>query len=220
MTAEPGHRERKKLRTRRALVEAAVRLFEEKGYDNTTVADIAAAADVAPRTFFTYFPSKEDVLFLPVEGRSEALVATLADHPPGEPPGQALLRLYDAIVRSQAESDGLDIVLSPVRARLIMTEPALRARAVTLMSDAQPRLAKALHQAYSDQLDLITAAAAVGSFLGAITSAEMIARERGDSPEQVMGAGRKAVEIVARGLAHMDDPDPSAPGKFSVSVAP
>ena len=61
----PGLRERKKQRTRRTIVDVATRLFAEQGYDATTLVQIADEAEIAPSTFFNYFPAKVDIVFAP-----------------------------------------------------------------------------------------------------------------------------------------------------------
>src|SRR5579862_271450 len=83
-------RERKKLATRRQLRAAALHLVAEHGMANVTVEDIAAAADVSPRTFFNYFPSKEAALFGTDSERIPALRERLISSAPGEPALAAL----------------------------------------------------------------------------------------------------------------------------------
>ncbi|MEU5868942.1 MULTISPECIES: TetR/AcrR family transcriptional regulator [unclassified Nonomuraea] len=200
-----GHRERKKARTRRALLEAAVRLFAERGYEQTTVADIAAAADVAPRTFFAYFASKEDVLFLQAEDRERAMLEVIAGRRPGEPLGELLSRMFEALVRSLAADDELDFALSPLRARLMVTEPALRARGLTLMMETQPRLAWALCEV-CPELDPVEAGAAVGGFMGALAVAGLVAQQQGGSDDDVLAAGRRGIEVAVNGLSSLDRP--------------
>lgn len=80
-SATAGRREAKRRETRDALVASATRLFSERGYQSTTIAAIAAGAGVAPRTFFGYFPTKEAVLFWPVDALAADLESTLSDGP-------------------------------------------------------------------------------------------------------------------------------------------
>jgi AcrR family transcriptional regulator len=100
-----GLRERKKQRTREQIIEAAMGLFAERGYHATTIADIAAAADVAPRTFFSYFPSKEAVVFHNVDRDLDALAAMLRDRLPGETAFDALRRWIDAMFDAWAAEE-------------------------------------------------------------------------------------------------------------------
>jgi AcrR family transcriptional regulator len=80
----PGLRERKKQRTREEIVRVALELFAAQGYAATTIAQIADAAEVSPRTVSSYFPSKEDLVF-PREGETLArLEARLAERSGGE----------------------------------------------------------------------------------------------------------------------------------------
>jgi AcrR family transcriptional regulator len=101
-----GLRERKKQRTRETIVEAALRLFEERGFDGTTIADIAEAADIAPRTFFSYFPSKEDVVFWDFEDQLDDFGATLRGRPADQTTFAAIREWFAAMVdRPELETD-------------------------------------------------------------------------------------------------------------------
>ncbi|MCX5404502.1 TetR/AcrR family transcriptional regulator [Streptomyces sp. NBC_00335] len=84
MTEPVGRRERKKAMTRKALADAALRLFLEHGYDKVGVRDVAEAADVSVTTLFKHFPSKEALVFDEDEDIEAALVSAVRDRAPGQ----------------------------------------------------------------------------------------------------------------------------------------
>jgi AcrR family transcriptional regulator len=100
-----GLRERKKEQTRRTIEDAAFRLFDERGFQATTVADIAAAADIAPRTFFGYFPTKEDVVFCGFGDSFGSLATALREREPGVTTFDALRSFIIAMVAEGPEAD-------------------------------------------------------------------------------------------------------------------
>ncbi|MFT4044348.1 MAG: TetR family transcriptional regulator, partial [Gordonia sp. (in: high G+C Gram-positive bacteria)] len=79
--AGAGLRERARVQRRRAMVEAALALFADRGYQKVTVADICADAQVSPRTFFRYFATKDDLLAEPAKEMYDELVRAIADAP-------------------------------------------------------------------------------------------------------------------------------------------
>jgi AcrR family transcriptional regulator len=81
--AAPGLRERKKQKTRDTIIRVALDLFEERGYEQTTIADIADAAEISPRTIFAYFASKEDIVFYDFEDVQARLAQALRERPQG-----------------------------------------------------------------------------------------------------------------------------------------
>ena len=133
--AKPGLRERKKQKTREAIQREAMRLFQENGYEETTIEQIAAAVEISPSTFFNYFPSKEDVVLY--DAYDPMIVTMLATRPSDEPLGQAIRSVLTAI--GTAMEKDRDVVYA--RSRLVVEVPDLRARGWEEMEKAQAFLA-------------------------------------------------------------------------------
>jgi AcrR family transcriptional regulator len=121
-----GLRERKKAQTRDAIIEAALELFERKGYDETTVEEIASAADVSQRTFFRYFESKLEVVMAPKsEEDGHDIESLIAGRPDRETPIEA----FRNVVRDEL---GGVLQAGDLRARqfqVAMRTPSLRSHA-------------------------------------------------------------------------------------------
>ena len=167
-------RDLKRQRTRQAIVDAAVELFERDGYEQTTVADIAAAAEIGTRTFFGYFATKEEVLFPETDLRRRAAIEAIAERGPDDGPAEVLLR---TLRRVGDDSDDISGRRAALRLRLIREVPAVRGRALQIQMDVQLDIARHLAAAFPDELDTVTAAALVGAFVGAVTGALQAALE-------------------------------------------
>ena len=117
-------RDRRKRRTAEAIVAAALELFAERGFERTTIEQIAAAADISRRTFFRYFADKEELFFAEDERLLEVVEATLDAAPAGEP----VLELARRATRALAAHSVADPERRLARERLIAATPALQAR--------------------------------------------------------------------------------------------
>jgi AcrR family transcriptional regulator len=138
-----GLRERKKQRTRWALVDAALDLFLAQGYESTTIDEIVAAVDVSQRTYFRYFAGKEDVALSFLTEYDDLFLAALAERPDDEPDVPAMRAALDV---------SLDAILASDR------EHAARFRKLHGLIDGTPALVAGRLRRYAE---LEQAAAAV-----------------------------------------------------------
>jgi AcrR family transcriptional regulator len=126
---EPARRERKKRQTRDALLQAALALFDQHGYEHTAVREITDAVDVSERTFFRYFASKEDLVMSFIRDRTEIFVRSLAARPASEEPLTAIrMAFHDSLAaRPTSPDDGETVTTYLSVIRLIEATPALLA---------------------------------------------------------------------------------------------
>ena len=118
----PGLRERKKAKTRTLIQEHALRLFAERGYDETSVEEIAEAAEVSPSTVFRYFPTKPDLVIY--DDLDERMIEAFAAQPPELTAVQALRASFRTGFGGIA---GEELELQRVRERLMRSVPELEA---------------------------------------------------------------------------------------------
>ncbi|MFC4125170.1 TetR/AcrR family transcriptional regulator [Nocardia rhizosphaerae] len=141
MTTQQGLRARKKQQTREQISHRATELFLARGFDRVTIADVAAAAEVAKMTVTNYFPRKEDLALDLGEVYVEQLAAVVRDRAPGESALAALRRAYLAAVAAEDQVIGFSGL--PF-AKMITDSPALVARLREFNEDRETALARAL----------------------------------------------------------------------------
>lgn len=151
MTAEQADRQdRRKRRTRQAIQTAALKLFAERGYRQTTINDIAERADVAPRTVTVHFPAKEELLFDAEPFTLDGLSKRLSERGPHESALEALRDWMTATMTqaetSGSEPDGHFWERRALRAHIINAEPGLRGRARASNHPFERILAQAIGQ--------------------------------------------------------------------------
>ncbi|MET7270901.1 TetR family transcriptional regulator [Streptomyces flaveolus] len=149
---EEGLRERTRRAVRAELAEVAIGLFVRQGFDGTTVEDIARAAGMTKRSFFRYFPTKEDVVFDGVDLTAEKVVADIAARPAEEDPWDSLHHVLRAW---QEEIHAGEQVLATLR--LIEATPALVGRLHQRRTEWRRRVSDALQGRPGADIDAYTA---------------------------------------------------------------
>ncbi|ORV60185.1 hypothetical protein AWC03_12140 [Mycobacterium europaeum] len=200
--SEMSLRERKRRQTRQELIGAAMRLFGEKGYEQTTVAEIASTAGVSTKTFFNYFASKDEVLFPHLARRIETAVALIEQRGSDDRMADVLVAAMQHML-ADALTEEVEGGLAAARLPMILSVPAVQAATLHRYFLAEAQLARALHGAYSDVLDPVAAAAVIGSVMGAAIAAALMCLQGSGTAEELRAAVEHAVDIAIRGVDNL-----------------
>ncbi|MFI9205432.1 TetR/AcrR family transcriptional regulator [Streptomyces sp. NPDC053048] len=192
---EPGLRERKKQRTRQALSDTAIELFLKRGFDQVSVADVAAAVEVSKPTLFRYFPAKEDLALHRIADHQGEAARVVSGRPAGQSPLDALRAHFHERLDAHDPVTGLTDNAT-VRAfnDMLYTTPSLLARLVRYADRDEEMLAGALEPAGGDALTARLAAAQI------ITVHHRLARENW----RKLASGRTAADALPEAHADAD----------------
>jgi AcrR family transcriptional regulator len=222
MSTELGLRERKKQQTRRAIADAAKRLFLERGFEQVSVAEVARAADVSEQTVFNYFPTKEDLVYERMDTFEAELLTAVRERPEGESPLRAFVHFILDRSDSAASGEGRRRVAELTR--LVSASPSLMARErqiVAKYTDAMAALLAEETEASTDDIEpRMTAEAMMAFHRSLVDFARRRALSRTNSARyasEIRAAGEHALALLEGGLAEYarraaprtarDDPD-------------
>lgn len=203
----PGLRERNRRRTRQDIADAALRLFVDRGFEATTVDDVAEAAAVSRSTFFRYFPVKELVLFPTHDEDLATYRAALNDADPTVPVHRALLQAALDASTATIDSYRRDPELYRKRYAIITTTPSLEALSLRLDRDWE----EALADAFRWQLARLPGDAAVtarllaGSLMGTVGAFHRTWAEQGFADDPALHRD-EVMRIFEHGLSSTTDP--------------
>ncbi|BCB78085.1 TetR family transcriptional regulator [Phytohabitans flavus] len=137
---QPALRERTRRAVQREIGEAALALFVERGYEATTIDDIAAAVGMSQRSVFRYFATKEEIVVGKLDLAADQMLDTLRTRPPGEPVWVSLRRLFDIL-----DEPGQQHIAEPIH-RVVLETPALHAAYLQKLQQIQDAVVDALRQ--------------------------------------------------------------------------
>jgi AcrR family transcriptional regulator len=185
---------------RAEIAEVAFNVFAERGFDEVTATEVAAAAGISRASFFRYFESKEDAVFVAQEEMGVKIAAALRERPAGEDAWTALRRALDAAVATYQRSPEAALA----RLRLIRCTPSLRAHQLERLAQWQEAIGAALADRLRLAGDDIRVEALVGAALGALDAASS-RWAQSDGAEDLIG-------LIDEAFAAIVDPFPRLHG--------
>jgi AcrR family transcriptional regulator len=196
---KPGLRERKKQQTRDTISRVAVELFAERGYDETTLAEVAEAADISPRTIFAYFDSKEEILFCEAVAEIDGLKDALRQRPEGSTTIDAL--------RGVLSSMGPPDAPGKLRKQIIASSPALKLKMRARVAELEPVLVESFAQDLGCDPDdvraVLIAASATAAFTVVHERLEAEAESKPITHESAMAIVDEVFEFLRGGLERL-----------------
>ncbi len=187
---ELGLRERKKQRTRETIARVALQLFSEHGFHETTIKQIADAAEVSPRTVSAYFPVKEELVFSDTDAVFNSLAARLASRPPGETTADGIRDWIHEFIHASDD----DLALRRCRREVIESDPSLRTYERGLQERAEQLIATAVAVDLELEPDDLLPKMVGAATMAALDSLGHEAKKKNKTPQRIGTEGLSVLD--------------------------